>query len=213
MSFESFYLRKSLYIIGQNIGRTDLNSLKFLCAECDLPRRHLEKIETAFELFCALEEANKISLTNDSRLRALLKCIDKSHFLDRNPLNRPLDPHIQTDRGGKLSGSAEQQQLYEFLLKISNDMSNRDLRNLICFVYDVIPSTCGLMDMESITTAIVPFKALIDARLIGPKNLNMLKEIFEVIGRNDICQRMVEHTSCSLSVMTNDPYPPSYPNS
>ena len=201
-------------MIGQNMGRQDISNLKFLC-DYDLPKRHIEKIESAFELFCALEEAAKISEKDDSRLRDLLTSLGKVHLLNRNPLDRPTDPLIQTDRGGRLADTEQLKHLTKFLVEISNSMSNKDLRNFICFVYDLVPTnTYALIDMDRVSSAIVLFKALIEARLIGPKNLNILKEIFEVIGRNDLCQRIQEYTSCSHPVVTNDPSnPPPYPNS
>ena len=210
MSFDNFYFRKSLYKIGQTLGRADLSNLVFLC-DNDLPRTYLEKIETAFELFCALEEANQINCYNDFKLRTLLTPINKLHLLEKNPLNRSSDPLIQTDRGGRLPDTAEVAELRAFLVPISNNMSKRDLRNLICFVYDLIPQTCTLTDMDKVASANVVFKALIDDRLIGPKNLNMLKEIFEVIGRNDLCQKIQEFTSCHRPV-TEGIHPP-HPNS
>ncbi len=199
MSFDNFYFRKSLYKIGQTLGRADLSNLIFLC-DNDLPRTYLEKIETAFELFCALEQENQISCYNDYKLRALLKPINKLHLLDKNPLNRPSDPLIQTDRGGRLPDTVEVKELRGFLVTISNNMSKRDLRNFICFVYDLVPHMCTLTDMDRVASANDVFKALIDDRFIGPKNLNMLKEIFEVIGRNDLCQRIQEYTSCNRPV-------------
>lgn len=184
------------------MGRTDVSDLKFLC-DYDLPKRHLEKIETAFELFCALEEASIIDLNNQTRLIDLLQSMSKGHLLNKYPLHNIQDS-VETDRGGRLSTDIERQQMRKFLLRISNDMSKRDLRNLICFVYDLIPDNWTLIDMDSIKDGSSVFKALMEARLIGPNNMKLLEEVFEIIGRNDLCQMIRERPHFSSATTPNE---------
>lgn len=193
------------------MGKADVNNLKFLC-DYDLPKRHLEKIETAFELFCALEESDLIGITNQTKLVELLQSMGKGHLLNKHPLHN-IEDRTETDRGGRLPTDKEKQEMVKFLLKISNDMSHRDLRNLICFVYDMIHDDQTLIDMDSIKDGTSVFKGLIKARLIGPNNMKLLEEVFELIGRNDLCQKIRERPAFTSAPTPSSGELPSSQNS
>ena len=197
-------------MIGQNMGRRDVNNLKFLC-EYDLPKRQMEKIETAFELFCALESNDLIGYGNDSKLRAMLNSLSKAHLLEKYPLETS-DSEIETDRGGKSHEKPELQRLNTFLIEISDNMSNRDVRTFACFVYDQT-THFSLMDLEKIDSAHTIFSGLTQDRLIGPRNLSVLEEIFEVIGRNDLRQRIREYLSTAGQPVMSTDDQPSHPSS
>ena len=192
MSFPKFRLRKSLYLIGQNMGGHDLSSLKFLSG---LPKGRQEKIETAFELFCTLESRGEIDYKKDDVLRELLEARHREHLLNKYPLDGPDD--LETDAGGKVYSDQEIKQLKKFLTGISESLSHRDFKDLAYFLFDTDASatrgTYSFQEMEQMSSALDLFEKLIAARLIGPSNLTALYQVLEVIGRNDICVKIAEY--------------------
>ena len=206
MAFPKFKLRKHLYLIGQNMSRDDLNSLKFLCSYHDVPRRQLEKIETAFQLFCALESINKIGYGNDKVLRDLLASRQKVHLLERFPINTEDGEVLDTDHGSMTPSPQSIQSLSVFLDGISDSLSKHDFFALACFLFDPLNNSYSYRDIEDMSSARVIFDKLITSKIIGPTNLTALYQVFEVIGRNDLCQRIKEylpHDSHPSVVMHN----------
>ena len=81
-----FILRKSLYKISSHLGREELKSIKFLCSEY-LPKRKLERLHSAFEVFCALEAGGHIDYGKTDLLLSLLENINREHLLSNIPSN------------------------------------------------------------------------------------------------------------------------------
>lgn len=192
MEFPKFRLRKSLYLIGQNMGGHDLASLKFLSSCYGVPKGQLERIETAFELFCALEERGRIGYGNDAILRELLEARHREHLLVKYPLDEK--EILETDAGGKSYNEGEKADLQKFLLGISDSLSKRDFKDLAYFLFDTdVNGTYSLQDIEKMNSGIDLFEKLLAAKLIGPKNLTALYQVLEVIGRNDLCIKIAEY--------------------
>lgn len=173
------------------MSNNDLNSLKFLCTYHGVPKRQLEKMETAFELFCALESINKIGYNNDAILRELLTTRHREHLLHKYPLV-PIDDLV-TDHGGKTPSPSEVMELSQFLVTISDSLSHRDFKDIACFLFDPDVSHYSYQDIENMDSATFIFEKLIQLKIIGPYNLTALYQVLEVIGRNDLCQRIVEY--------------------
>lgn len=170
----------------------DLNSLKFLCTYHGVPKRQMERMETAFELFCALESQDKIGYLNDSILRDLLGSRQREHLLNKYPLIIDPNDDLATDHGGSVPSPKEMTDLSLFLDKISDSLSHRDFKDIACFLFDPDVSRYGYQDIEKMTSATDIFTKLLELKIIGPSNLTALYQVLEVIGRNDLCQKIVE---------------------
>ena len=186
-------MRKNLYLIGQNMSVSDLSSLKFLCT-FDIPKRHLERMKTTFELFCALESQGKITYENDEYLRELLTSRHKEHYLQKYPIALPDDnSFLATDHGGAMASNDELRALTSFLAKISDSLSQQDFLTLACFLFDPEVSSYSIQEIENMDSANDIFERLTKAKIIGPTNLTALYQVLEVIGRNDLCQKIALH--------------------
>ena len=170
---------------------SDLNSLKFLCT-FDIPKRHLERMKTTFELFCALESQGKITYEDDKYLRELLKSRHKEHYLQKYPIALPDDDIslLATDHGGAMASNDELRSLTSFLAEISDSLSHQDFMTLACFLFDPEVSSYSFQEIENMDSANNIFERLIKAKIIGPTNLTALYQVLEVIGRNDLCQKI-----------------------
>lgn len=170
---------------------SDLNSLKFLCT-FDIPKRHLERMKTTFELFCALESQGKITYEDDKYLRELLKSRHKEHYLQKYPIALPDDDIslLATDHGGAMASNDELRSLTSFLAEISDSLSQQDFMTLACFLFDPEVSSYSFQEIENMDSANNIFERLIKAKIIGPTNLTALYQVLEVIGRNDLCQKI-----------------------
>lgn len=172
---------------------SDLNSLKFLCT-FDIPKRHLERMKTTFELFCALESQAKITYENDKYLRELLISRHKEHYLQKYPIALPDDNSLlATDHGGAMASNDELRGLSSFLAEISDSLSQQDFMTLACFLFDPEVSSYSFQEIENMDSANDIFERLIKAKIIGPTNLTALYQVLEVIGRNDLCQKIALH--------------------
>jgi hypothetical protein len=220
MAFPRFHLRKNLYLIGQNMSMDDVKSLKFLCAYHDIPRRQLDRIKTAFELFCALESKGKIDYGDDKVLGDLLKALNKQHLLKKFPINVQ-EEDLFTDHGGSTCPTESYQNLMPFLNHISDCLSDQDFRTLACFLFDPQQNAAcySFQDIEGMTSAQDIFIKLLNAKIIGPTNLTALTQVFEVIGRNDLKQKIYEFLPKNslnqrkpLSLPLSSYSPPSLPS-
>ena len=69
--------RKMLTDIAQLIGENDLKAMKYNCLDL-IPKRRQEEIESAFDLWEALEERDKLNATNTQFLKYLLQISTES---------------------------------------------------------------------------------------------------------------------------------------
>lgn len=69
--------RKMLTDIAQLINENDLKAMKYNCLDL-IPKRRQEEIESAFELWEALEERDKLSASNTKFLKYLLEISTES---------------------------------------------------------------------------------------------------------------------------------------
>ena len=185
-----FILRKSLYKISSHLGREDLKSIKFLCSE-DLPRRKLECLHSAFEVFCALEARGFVDYGRTDYLLFLLDNIGRKHLISKYPIESIVSPVYQP-----LSGNFSREQMTTtraFLSNLSASFSEKEFRTLANFFFDPSANALKYDDIERMTGAEDLFGALLDERVIQPNNLSQLSTVLEIIGRNDLKEKVILH--------------------
>lgn len=185
-----FILRKSLYKISSHLGREDLKSIKFLCSD-DLPRRKLDSLHSAFEVFCALEARGFIDYGNTVYLSFLLNGIGKVHLLTKYPIEAIMSPVPQP-----VSVNISNKQMKStrtFLVEISESFSEKEFRILANFFFDPGASALTYEDIEQMTGAEDLFRALLDERVIQPTDLSQLSIVLGIIGRNDLKEKVTHH--------------------
>ena len=183
-------LRKSLYKISSHLGRDDLKSIKFLCSD-DLPRRKLECLHSAFDLFCALEAGDFVDYGNTEYLLFLLDHVGKRHLLSKYPIESVMSPVCQP-----LPGNFTKEQMKTtraFLVELSASFSERESRTLANFFFDPSASALQYEVIERMTGAEDLFGTLLDEQVIQPNNLSQLSTVLEIMGRNDLKEKVVHH--------------------
>lgn len=84
----------------------------------------------------------------------------------------------------------------KFLIKLSLDLSSKDLEMLTFAAVDFIPRG----RMENIRTGLQLFNVLEQDIKIGPRNMSLLQDMFQTIGRVDLAQRIQSYLTGSVKV-------------
>ena len=84
----------------------------------------------------------------------------------------------------------------KFLIKLSLDLSSKDLEMLTFAAVDFIPRG----RMENIRTGLQFFNVLEQDIKIGPRNMSLLQDMFQTIGRVDLARRIQSYLTGSVKV-------------
>ena len=76
----------------------------------------------------------------------------------------------------------------KFLLHLSTDLSNEDLKGLKFICLDVVPRA----KMEEVTAAFQLFDLLEQKGVITPQNLTVLEDMMQAIGRDDLASKVIQ---------------------
>ena len=80
-----------------------------------------------------------------------------------------------------------------FLSKLSASFSEKEFRTLANFFFDPSSSALTFDEIERMTGAEDLFEALLNERFIQPNNLSELSTVLEIIGRNDLKEKVILH--------------------
>lgn len=189
--------RKQLFRISNELTGSDVKNLKFLCTDL-LPRREVEGVETAFELFGALQEINELAPDNLGFLEELLKTLRKGHLI-RGLKEALANPDRYSDEATPSRGlysrsnPALSMKFKQFLITIGDELPARDLRNISYFFqsYDVKGLTAQAL--KKLKEPAELFDLLQQERIISPKDLGKLRSVLDAIGRKDICEKIDDY--------------------
>ena len=189
--------RTQLFGISNQLTNADVQNLKFLCTDL-LPRREVEKICTAFELFGAIEGIGELAPDKLNFLEELLKTLNKGHLIIKlkealaHPSSRTEDTPPQSAPSSH-SDVALSMRFKQFLITIGNDLPASDLRNVSYFFqsYDVKGLTAQAL--QKLREPAELFDILRNERIISPTNLSKLRFVLDAIGRKDICEKVDEY--------------------
>ena len=173
--------RADLLDIDGDLHADDIKSLKFLVQDLHLSGRQLESINTGHELFNYLEKISCLKEENRWVLAEMLKQILRLDLLDVLKVDEnELDQYLAKN-GSHFSPYRH------LLLKLADDIGDEDLHKLL-FCFD-IPNA----KRQKITNAIDMFTFLEQTKKINPKNVDMLEESFNSIGRRDLSQIVIDY--------------------
>ncbi len=208
-TMERFQFRRHLYLISNHISSSEVENLKFLVTDF-LPRRKVEKVKTAFELFCLLEGIGNISATETAFLGELLQSLRKKHLIQQLEQGRGSGvgaraPHVATPPEAALMGYDVQglvKKFKELLLEISDNLEEAHVRDVALFFFDPGVPGLTLMDIEEMRSGSTLFQVLRDNRTITPTNLERLQIVLETIGRRDLCSMINDYMTSNNDFVT-----------
>lgn len=186
-NYPELNFRKRLYAISSKLTQHELKQLKYLVSE-DLPTHLLERVKTSFELFCALEDANKISAENIDLLKAILDYAQRGHLMNSNVPSVQL-PSVICNTIIRCSDMVLKGEL---LVPISNGLQSSDFHKLKCFFIKADEPTISYQEMEQMSTALDMFETLLKRNILTSRNLGLLWDVLMTIGRVDLCQKIEE---------------------
>lgn len=194
----SITFRTQLFGISNQLTTADVKNLKFLCTDL-LPRREVEGIESAFELFTALQDIGELAPDNLGFLEELLKTLNKGHLIRglKEALAKP-DSHLEDEAPASYgpsshSNPALSMKFKQFLVTIGDELPARDLRNISYFFqsYDVKGLTAQALQKLKEPSEL--FDLLRQERIISPRDLSKLRHVLDAIGRKDICEMVDDY--------------------
>lgn len=90
-------------------------------------------------------------------------------------------------------------QYRKLLIELSLDLSSKDLEMLTFAAADSIPRG----RIENIRTGLQFFVALEQDNKIGPRNMSLLQDMFQTIGRVDLARRVKSYSKESVEVTSD----------
>lgn len=182
--------RRSLNRIASELGRQDLENLKFMCKDV-IPVARLEKVRSALDLFVALEERGHLGKDN---LEFLANCMAT---IGRYPLLAHLkgagynvpDPAVNgasthpVPVKGDLHAATEDEFLFtQLLMQISQQLQAHQVDQLAyCWCEPLLGIT-----KENVYSATQLFTLMQQREYITPTNLDCLYDQLGEIGRQDL---------------------------
>lgn len=197
MAGSKIVFRAQLFNISNQLTTADVKNLKFLCTDI-LPRREVEGIESAFQLFTSLEAISELAPDNLGFLEELLKTLNKGHLI-RGLKKALANPGSHSDESPASCGPTSQSnpalsmKFRQFLVTIGDELPARDLRNISYFFqsYDVKGLTAQALQKLKEPSEL--FDLLQQERVISPKDLSKLRRVLDAIGRKDICEMIDDY--------------------
>ncbi|NXN16029.1 CASP8 protein, partial [Indicator maculatus] len=190
-------LRPRLLAVSEELGESELASLKFLSLEY-VPMRKLEAIQNAQDLFEALREKGMIEAGNLSFLKELLYRISRIDLLvahlgsSREEMEREL----------KIPGRARCPPLSRYLLfQLSEDVTKDELNYFKFLLGKELPK-CR-QNPETITMMLDIFIGMEKKGILGEDNLSILKRLCAEI--NISLLKKIEEYELNLIGKTNSP--------
>lgn len=150
----------------------------------DLPRAQLEAACTGFDLFCLMEEKNFLSLDNLEFMKDVLETVGKDHYIDRYIAGKRTGETQLKMIPGMSSGVVGT--FKKLLSRLGDAMSHENVHDLALFIHGP-ESSISLKEAETVRTAEQVFRKLHDKRAIDEKDLTILYNVLDVIGRQDLC--------------------------
>lgn len=205
---EKFHL--TLIEVSKYITSDVLDDMKYLCQDVVVPAR-MEKVKSSLDLFRALEECGKISITNTQYLIDLLEAEGKSNLVEKLvPFNHTAVTDVLQESSSPYNDVQQQQQtrtefqnvpeaqlnVYRQLLRhISNSLRVDDVRNL-CYSSQEA-EMAGIQHRANVNGTTL-FDFLEKKLLISPNNLDYLRERLYTIGRMDLQNLIEQYTRTYL---------------
>lgn len=214
---ERFQFRRHLFLISNHISSSEVENLRFLCSDL-LPRRKLEKVKTAFELFCLLEDTKDISTTDTAFLEELLQSLRKKHLIQPlleqgggRGLVEARTPHVATPTEATLEYDTRKllKAFKDVLLAISDDLQESNVRDMALFFFNPNVAGLSLDEIEKIRSGNQLFLVLRDNRTITPTDVQRLRTVLETIGRRDLCEKIDDYMTATKDFIV-DPHGGSF---
>ncbi|XP_054236986.1 caspase-8-like isoform X2 [Indicator indicator] len=189
-------LRPRLLAVSEELGESELASLKFLSQEY-VPLRKLEAIQNAQDLFEALREKGMIEAGNLSFLKELLYRISRIDLLvahlgsSREEMEREL----------KIPGRARVSAYRYLLFQLSEDVTKDELNYFKFLLGKELPK-CR-QNPETITMMLDIFIGMEKKGILGEDNLSILKRLCAEI--NISLLKKIEEYELNLIGKTNSP--------
>lgn len=193
-----YQFRTSLKCLGDNLGYSDLQSMKVL-AGCFIPESKLEKVKTVFDLFVLVEERGKLSIDDLSFLEELLE--DKQHLVNQLyakgfgqkgkrylhkgcvSSKQTMSP-ISTIPVHMLFSSEHPAMNFRRLLKtVGSQLTEHDISQLLF----LCPDDLFLAEHDTIESGLDLLVLLEKRQIVSPLNVSFLLRNLEAIGRKDLC--------------------------
>lgn len=198
MAANKIVFRTQLFYISNQLTTADVKNLKFLCTDI-LPRREVEGIESAFQLFTLLEAISELAPDNLGFLEELLKTLNKGHLIRglEKALANP-GSHLENEAPASCGPTSQSnpalfRKFRKFLVTIGDELPARDLGNISYFFqsYDVKGLTAQALQKLKEPSEL--FDLLEQERIISPKDLSKLRHVLDAIGRKDICEMVDDY--------------------
>ncbi len=196
---ERFQFRRHLYLISNHFSSSEVENLKFLCTDL-LPRRKVEKVTTAFELFCLLEDTGSVSMTETAFLEELLQSLRKKHLiqplLEQGGGRGVVDtrsPHIAEAAQVIYDMSKLKSRYKKLLVTISDDLQESNVRDIGLFFFDPSIAALSLKEIERMRSGSKLFQVLQDNGTITPTDMQRIRTVLETIGRRDLCTEIDDY--------------------
>ncbi|NXO51829.1 CASP8 protein, partial [Aramus guarauna] len=160
--------RQRLLAISEELGKAELEALKFLSLE-HIPMRKLEAIQKAQDFFEVLQEKGMIEVGNLSFLKELLYRISRIDLLEAQLGSSREEMERELQIPGRARVSA-----YRYLLfQLSEDISEDELKSFKFLLGTELPK-CRL---NAKTTMLDVFTEMEKKGILGEDNLNILKSL------------------------------------
>uniref|UniRef100_H2ZXE9 Caspase-8 n=1 Tax=Latimeria chalumnae TaxID=7897 RepID=H2ZXE9_LATCH len=161
-------LRKKLHEVDEELGREDVEALKFLC-KSHIGARKLNRMESGKELFKALEDEDLMQ--DDAFIVAELLYIIKHYSLLRKLGVNKETMHEQLPVKGVIS------RYRKFLFELSEEITKQDLKAAKFLLQPVLPK-CKLQDDMSMLGLLIEMEK---QELLGEDQIEMLEKVCTTI--------------------------------
>ena len=194
---EKLIFRRTLNRIGSELGRQDLENLKFMCQDV-IPVSRLEKVRSALDLFGALEERGKLARDNLGFLANCMATIGRYPLLSHlksagidvpDPILNGASSHSIPESGDLQTTSEDEFLFTQLLMQISQRLQTHQIDQL---AYSWCVPLLGITK-ENIYSATQLFTLMQQRELITPTNLDCLYHELVEIGRHDLLKLIEDY--------------------
>lgn len=192
---ERLSFRRALNRVAAELGRQDLDNLKFMCKDV-IPESKLEKTRSALDLFTSLEERGKLGVDNLEFLTNCLATIGRHRTLSHlrvagfsvpdptvngsSPVQLPSP--VSQQPPSSTSPSSEEFLFRQLLMQIAQQLQSNQVDQL---AFNWCEPYLGIT-RENIYSATQLFTLMQQRDIITPSNLDLLYHELNEIGRRDL---------------------------
>ena len=180
-----FAFKRALYDISNKLAEYDLDKMRFMLADF-LPRQHLEKSRSGFDLLCLMATRSSLLTCDDySFLEEILKEVGKKDIVKPIFLDSYSNTALSTSPVAMPQHKEDLLQLKRFLGELSDNLTIENVHDM-CNFFAGICESINYQNLCCIESGTQLFSRLLESEVIGVGQLQPLQLVFGIIGRLDL---------------------------